>query len=146
MSPKKKKTRKPRPRTVRRDAPARAGVVRTPVVVEEPPPRWPMLVWGTLVVVWVLGTLAAFMRVLASAGVMPEDVTDEVRSHGAWALLWMLVFALGTPLVGVVWAALLRRRVAAALFGCALLGSAAVLWLFAPPAEVWAALRVGLAL
>ncbi|GAA3984563.1 hypothetical protein FOF52_05810 [Thermobifida alba] len=145
MSPKKRKTRRPRP--ARRTEPVSGvKVSRTPVVVEEPPPRWPMLVWGTLVVVWVLGTLAAFMRVLASAGVMPEDVTDEVRSHGAWALLWMLVFALGTPLVGVVWAALLRRRVAAALFGCALLGSAAVLWLFAPPAEVWAALRVGLAL
>jgi hypothetical protein len=128
MSPKKRKTRRPRP--ARRTEPVSGvKVSRTPVVVEEPPPRWPMLVWGTLVVVWVLGTLAAFMRVLASAGVMPEDVTDEVRSHGAWALLWMLVFALGTPLVGVV-----------------LLGSAAVLWLFAPPAEVWAALRVGLAL
>ncbi len=96
MSPKKRKTRRPRP--ARRTEPVSGvKVSRTPVVVEEPPPRWPMLVWGTLVVVWVLGTLAAFMRVLASAGVMPEDVTDEVRSHGAWALLWMLVFALGTP-------------------------------------------------
>ncbi|KUP96901.1 hypothetical protein [Thermobifida cellulosilytica] len=145
MSPK-KKTRKPRPRTVRRDAPARAGVVRTPVVVEEPPPRWPLLVWAALVVVWVLGSLATFMRVLAAAGMTPEELTDEVRAQAAWALLWLLVFALGTPLAGAVWAALLRRRVAAALFGCALAGSAVLLWLIAPPGEVWAALRAGLAL
>ncbi|MEY9212049.1 putative membrane protein [Thermobifida halotolerans] len=106
----------------------------------------PLLVWGALVVVWVLGSLSSFMGVLASAGVMPEDVTDATRREGAWALLWLLVFALLTPLVGVVVAAVLRRRVAAALFGCALLLSGGVLWLIAPFGEVWAALRAGLAL
>lgn len=120
----------------------RAG--RRPAVIDDEPPLWPLLVWGALTVLWILGSVASFMAVVASAGVMPDDVTDSARRDGAWALVWLLVFALVTPAVGAVGAVLLRRRVAAAMFTLALLGSAALLWLAAPPADVWAALRAGL--
>lgn len=118
---------------------------RTPVVIEDPLPRWPLVLWTLLSVLWALGSLVSFTLVLASAGVMPEDVTDATRREGAWALLWLLVFALAVPLAGSATALLLRRRIAAALFLAALLLSAAALGSIAPPAALWEALSTGLA-
>ncbi|TDQ44175.1 hypothetical protein [Actinorugispora endophytica] len=145
MSPKKKNPRGPRPR--QRDGagtPATAGTAkRVPLVVEDPRPRWPLLLWGLLTILWVLGSLASFMMVLASAGVMPEDVTDATRREGAWALVWLLLFALAVPLAGAAGAALLRRRVAAVMFVFALLLSAAGLWTVASPTALWEALSGG---
>ncbi|AAZ55568.1 hypothetical protein Tfu_1532 [Thermobifida fusca YX] len=146
MAPKKrKKARARRPAASRTHATPPLKVSRTPLRVDEPP-RWPMLVWSLLVVVWVLGSLTALMGVMASVTVLLDDVTDQARRQGAWALVWLLGCGLGVPLVGTVWAALLRRRVAAALFGCAFVGSAVLLGLLASPGEIWAALRTGLAL
>ncbi|GLU48438.1 hypothetical protein [Nocardiopsis ansamitocini] len=133
MAPKKNTTRKPR--TAR---------PREPVVLPDPRPRWPIAAWTALGALWALGSLVAFVLVLTAAGVMPEDVTDATRREGAWALVWLLVFALAVPAAGTVWAALLRRPVAAVMFAFAFALSGAALWLIAPPAELWAALSGGL--
>ncbi len=83
MAPKKrKKTRARRPAASRTHATPPLKVSRTPLRVDEPP-RWPMLVWSLLVVVWVLGSLTALMGVMASVTVLLDDVTDQARRQGA---------------------------------------------------------------
>ncbi|WP_067974721.1 hypothetical protein [Nocardiopsis trehalosi] len=147
MSAKKKKPHRPRraaaPGADRPPAPGGAPrtAARTPVVVDEPRPRWPLALWAGLVLVWVAGSAVFLVLYLAEAlYLLTEEVTDAGRRAAGSYLLGLVVCALGAPLAGAVAAAVLRRRIAAILFGVALAVSALALFTVAPPGEVAAAL------
>ncbi|MFC4562294.1 hypothetical protein ACFO4E_10550 [Nocardiopsis mangrovi] len=154
MSPKKKNPRKPKaapaagPRTTgaadHPPAPAPGGrtVSRTPVVVDDRR-RWPVAVWIGLTLVWALGSPLFFLLYLAEGFAMlaQEEITDAARRATASYLVALLACALVVPLAGAVAAAVLRRRIAAILFGVVLLGSGIALFSIAPPGEIAEALR-----
>ncbi|MFC3997524.1 hypothetical protein ACFOVU_16445 [Nocardiopsis sediminis] len=155
MSPKKKNPRKPKaaapaaggPAAGAADhppAPAPGGrtVSRTPVVLDDRR-RWPVVVWIALTLVWALGSPLFFLLYLAEGFALlgqEEASASSLRVTGSY-LLALLVCALVVPLAGTVAAAVLRRRIAAILFGVVLAGSGALLFTIAPPGEIAAALR-----
>lgn len=135
------------------DAPApatagRSGVSRTPVVLDDRR-RWPAAVWTALASVWALGSLACFVLFLAEGlaliGREPGTNAAAGMTAAAWYLLGLVVCALGAPLAGAVWAALLRRKVAAVMFVLALVVSSAALFSMDTPAGIAEAIGNGIA-
>ncbi|CAM4315728.1 hypothetical protein GCM10009799_24700 [Nocardiopsis rhodophaea] len=151
MSPKKKNPRTPRERrtgtrdTRRTAAADPARTARTPVAVEEPA-RWPVLVWCLLTAAWIGGSLLFFVLYLAEGFALlnAAEITDAARRATAWYLVGLVASALGVPVVGAVAAAVLRRRIAAVMFGLALLLSAAALFSLASPADLVSAIGAAL--
>ncbi|MUL40642.1 hypothetical protein FZ103_05515 [Streptomonospora sp. PA3] len=161
MSPK-KKTKQTRPKAARTDAgsgtgsgaaaggPAAGGakVSRTPVVLDDRR-RWPVAVWTALAAVWALGSLVFFVLFLAEGFAVisrgPGETAFASMSAASWYLLGLVVCALAAPLAGAVWAAVLRRRIAAILFTAALVCSAAVLFSLDSPAGIAQAIANGIA-
>jgi hypothetical protein len=145
VSPKKKrKTRDRRPREGSTTEP----VVRTrrePVVVERS--RWPVLVWIVLAAVWAIGTpmFLVFLLAEAFAAADAQETSEELLRVLTGHLLGLVLCALAAPLAGTVTALVLRRRIAAVLFGACLLVSLVGLWVWwAPPWELIATLWSGL--
>ncbi|WP_157036322.1 hypothetical protein [Streptomonospora alba] len=143
----------PRTTSGEADAPApaaagRSGVSRVPVVLDDRR-RWPAAVWTALASVWALGSLVCFVLFLAEgyALISQEPGTDAAAgmTAAAWYLLGLVVCALGAPLAGAVWAALLRRKVAAVMFVLALVVSSAALFSMDTPAGIAAAIGNGIA-
>ncbi|GAA4936508.1 hypothetical protein GCM10023224_16700 [Streptomonospora halophila] len=135
------------PEQERKDA-AASGVSRTPVVLDDRR-RWPVAVWAALTAVWTLGSLLFFVLFLAEGFAMLGETDDGAASAGmrtaAWYLLGLVVCALVAPLAGAVWAALLRRRIAAILFTVALLLSGGALFSLDTPAGIAEAIGNGIA-
>ncbi|MDS1269123.1 hypothetical protein RIF23_02300 [Lipingzhangella sp. LS1_29] len=142
MSPKKKRPLRKRSRAHTRDAPpthaptaaADEGmeppigplsglrISRTPVAIE-PRARWPVAVWVLLVLLWAVGTPLFLLFTLAEgfwAQTQPEVPQSSVTALRGYVAA-MVVCGVFAPLVGSGLALWLRRRIAAALFGCALL-------------------------
>ncbi|WP_046470567.1 hypothetical protein [Allosalinactinospora lopnorensis] len=149
MSPKKKNPRNRAQRNgtaTSRTAPADprspGRPSRTPVVLDDRR-RWPLAVWTVLAVAWLGGSALFFVLYLAEGLnlLTSGEVTTEARRATAWHLIWLLVFALGTPLAGAITALVVRRKVAAAMFSAALLISAGALFSLAPPTEMLSAIR-----
>lgn len=106
-------------------------VSRTPVVVEQRV-RWPIAVWSLLTLIWALGTPMFLVFILAEGfwvqtqAEVPQESVTALRGY----LVAMIVCALAAPLTGIGLALWLRRRLAAAMFGFALLASLALgIWL-----------------
>ncbi|GAB3451107.1 hypothetical protein GCM10027570_27180 [Streptomonospora sediminis] len=126
-----------------------SGISRTPVVLDDRR-RWPAAVWTVLAAVWVLGSAVFFVLFLAE-GFALVSAADSQHAAGfasmntaAWYLLGLVVCALLAPLTGTVWAALLRRRIAAILFGAALAASGILLFTLDSPAGIFTAIRNGI--
>ncbi|ASU86247.1 hypothetical protein CDO52_15095 [Nocardiopsis gilva YIM 90087] len=147
MSPKKKNPRTPRDRRTGPQAPRgtatapAARPTRTPVAVDEPA-RWPVVVWCLLTAAWIGGSLVFFVLYLAEGFALlnAAEITDTARRATAWYLVGLLVCALVVPLAGAVAATVLRRKVAAVMFGLALLLSAALMYSLASPADLVSAI------
>ncbi|MDT0303752.1 hypothetical protein [Streptomonospora wellingtoniae] len=124
-----------------------SGVSRTPVVLDDRR-RWPVAVWTALTAVWTLGSLAFFVLFLAEGFAMLGETDGGAASAGmrtaAWYLLGLVLCALAAPLAGAVWAALLRRRIAAILFAAALLLSGGALFSLDTPAGIAEAIGNGI--
>lgn len=126
-----------------------SGISRTPVVLDDRR-RWPVAVWTALAAVWVLGSLVFFVLFLAEGfALMGTAEGDRAAGYAsmntaAWYLLGLVVCALLAPLTGTVWAALLRRRIAAILFGVALAASGILLFTLDSPAGIFTAIRNGI--
>ncbi|GAA4901138.1 hypothetical protein [Streptomonospora salina] len=161
MSPKKKSKRPGRPAApgpgpaesgppaARRTGPATAaasGVSRTPVVLDDRR-RWPAAVWTALAAVWALGASVFFVLFLAEgfALISRDQGAGASMTAAAWYLLGLVVCALGAPVAGAVWAALLRRKIAAVLFSFALLVSAVALFSLDTPVGIAQAIGNGIA-
>ncbi|MDA0563441.1 hypothetical protein LG943_03720 [Streptomonospora sp. S1-112] len=122
----------------------RRRVSRTPVVLDDRR-RWPVAVWIVLAAVWLLGSPLFLVFFLAEGfALVGEPAAGAGMRATAWYLLGLLVCALGVPLAGAAAAVLMRRRIAALLFGAALVVSAVPLFLLASPAELFDAVRTGL--
>ncbi|GAA1074584.1 hypothetical protein [Nocardiopsis composta] len=157
MSPKKKnknkRTRPAGPRTAptphrdRRDGESAAETPRrrTPVPLDGPP-RWPIALWSGLTALWLIGSALFFVLILAEGlALMGEtDPAPDALHTTALYLLGLIVCALAVPAAGAVTAALLRRRIAAAMFALATTASAIALFSLGSPAQLLDALRGGL--
>lgn len=168
MSPKKRKSRKPRPTHTTDNAGTdktgtdttdtkhqahaeRPNLRRTPVVINDPPDRRITALWVVLATLWALGTPLALAFLLFTVMDLQEALwmaqdpnapppQDMLSSIGN-ALVWVLILALLVPLASAVAATLLRRKIAALGFAAAFTVSALILFLLMPPTELWQALR-----
>ena len=142
--------------------PEKRTLKRTPVVVASPPDRRVTALWVVLWIAWALGTPLALAGLLftgldtgpapgdprmddpeTAAHLVAEQQQQAVRAMGN-ALVWLLVMAWGVPALGTVLALALRRKMAALCFVVALALSVTLLFLVAPPTEIWDALSAHL--
>ncbi|MDA8370003.1 MAG: hypothetical protein M0026_09030 [Nocardiopsaceae bacterium] len=125
--------------------PRQRTISRTPVAIDERR-RWPVALWSALTCAWLIGSPLFLVLYLAEGFALlnATEITDTARRTTALYLTGLVAAALGAPLAGALTAALLRRRIAAALFTLALLASAGALFTLASPAEILAGIRGGL--
>lgn len=158
MSPKKQRTRKksqpqpgPTPASTPTstatdnddggDASPRRTISRTPVVLDDRR-RWPLAVWTLLTLTWLLGTVVFFVLFLAEGFAMQTGSSSgdsAIRAAGGY-LIGLLCCALLVPLAGTITAAVVRRRIAAILFGLVTLASAGALVPLGFPVDMISAL------
>ncbi|MFD0776648.1 hypothetical protein ACFQZ2_22175, partial [Streptomonospora algeriensis] len=121
-------------------------ISRTPLVLDDRR-RWPAAVWTALASVWALGSPVFFVLFTAEGfALMRQESGGAAASMAvaAWYLLGLVVCALAAPLTGAVWAALLRRKVAAVLFTLALVLSGAALFSQETPVGIAATIGNGI--
>ncbi|GAB3473107.1 hypothetical protein [Nocardiopsis coralliicola] len=127
-------------------APAETSRRRTPVVLDPPRKRWPVLLWCSLTAVWLGGSAIFLALVLAEALFLFQSEEPDpaaLRNMGAYLAL-LLFCGIAVPLGGAITAAVLRRRIAAIGFTVACIASIGVAVAVASPADYARALFGGL--
>ncbi|GAA2987195.1 DUF6234 family protein [Actinokineospora diospyrosa] len=98
------------------------------MTVEERPDQrlsWLLLVWVLLFCTWLFGVPLLVLQAAFTGAFTPVDTAADLAERDRLTM-WAEIVAVGVPLVGVLLAAITRRRAPAVVFGILLFLSVAV--------------------